>query len=212
MNRPWSRCVGRRRVYPFVFPVCILMALIFFLPGCGFFGGGDKETASNTVKGSVTAGKKNAPKPAPVPAPEEEPPLTLELLKQRLNEKLSAYVFNPEGRVDPFMPIEAILASQIGKVSSEEAIALPPLQKMELSQIKLVAIVEAGEMTRALVEDSTGTGYIIQVGTKMGTNDGEVSAVQSESVEVSEQYKNYLGEVKTRVQVLKLRLKEGETQ
>ena len=60
-----------------------------------------------------------------------------------------------------------------------------PLQNMELSQAKLVAVILAGEDTRALVEDAAGVGYIIKVGTPIGNRNGRVIAIETTSEEVT---------------------------
>jgi|GEM_PF-313316 len=191
-------------------------------PGCGFLGGGDKEEPKTKVSVTVKTKERAEPdktKPAPAEknapagveekAPGEEK-LTLEKLQAMQEAKAKEYIFQPEGLLDPFRPIEG--ASQVRRVEAapEQEEPLTPLQKMELSQVKLVAVVLAGEGTSALVEDSTGLGYIVKVGTPIGTNKGKVVGIFDDRVEVEEVYKNYLGQTKTRLSALKLRTIEGE--
>ena len=119
--------------------------------------------------------------------------------------KAQEYVFVAEGLKDPFEPIEAVKKQgELGSTPDESKVPLTPLQKMDLTQVKLVAIIEAGDLSRALVEDSGGTGYIIEKGTPMGTRGGAVVAIQADKVEVMEQIRNYLGERKPVVTELKL--------
>jgi Tfp pilus assembly protein PilP len=53
-------------------------------------------------------------------------------------------------------------------------------------------------------------GYIIQVGTPMGTSNGRVTVISNDKVEVEEYFRNYLGEQKSRIAELKLKAIEGE--
>ena len=179
----------------------------------GLMEGGDEVLAANVVKTQVIAQKQGNDKKSDTEKPaEDEGPLTIEKLEAKLVEKMKGYKFNPEGRVDPFRPIDAVLEASAKPETTEEEVPLPPLQKMELSQLKLVAIIQAGDKTRALVEDSTGTGYIIKVGTLMGTRGGQVTSIKPDKIEVAEDYKDYLGKTKVRISELKLRPKEGENQ
>ena len=78
--------------------------------------------------------------------------------------KGSAYIYEPAGKPDPFKPF--IL--EVKRSREEADKALQPLQRYELSQLKLVAIIWNIDNPRALVEDSTGKGYIITKGSYLG--------------------------------------------
>ncbi|MEW5722408.1 MAG: pilus assembly protein PilP [Thermodesulfobacteriota bacterium] len=198
-----------------------VLALVGFLclavalgAGCGLIGGGDKDQAPSKVQKKVgakptpAAGETGA---APAAAEEaEEEGLTLEKLRAEKEKKDQLFVFTREGKVDPFMPMEAILAVRVGPgpVPGPE---VPPIQRLALSQFRLVAVVIAAENTRALVEDSTGTGYIIKAGTKIGLQNGTVTAIEPGQVQVQEEVVDkYTRETKKMTQVLKLRPDEGE--
>ena len=141
---------------------------------------------------------------------EEESKLTFEKLLEEHEAKMREYVFKAEELTDPFRPIQALIAPKVVETETEEAGEPTPLQKMELSQFKLVAIVMAEDRTRALVEDSAGMGYIIEKGTRMGTQGGKVVAIHLDRVEIEESFRDYLGKKKTRVTPLKLKPIEGE--
>ncbi len=180
---------------------------------CGLLEGGDEVLAGNVIKNQVTAQKKDTDKKSGTDKPaEDEGPLTIEKLEANLAKRMDGYSFNPEGRVDPFRPIDAVLEASAKPKTTEDEVPLPPLQRMELSQLKLVAVIQAGDRTRALVEDSTGIGFIIKVGTLMGTRGGQVTSIKTDKIEVAEDYKDYLGKTKVRISELKLRPKEGEDQ
>lgn len=194
-----------------------ILCIVLIIGGCGLLTGGDQEPAEQkpgavskkVLKKKVPAGKSAKPS-AKKPAGEEPEKLTLEKLKQQKEAKEREYIFNPEKMLDPFRPIEAVIAARPATPGTEEAAPLPPLRKMELSQLKLVAVVMAGNNTRALVEDSTGVGYIISLGTLMGTRQGQVRAIRPDKVEVLEEVQDFRGIKKTRVSVIKLKPIEGE--
>ncbi len=136
-------------------------------------------------------------------------------------EQNKKYVFIPTGRNDPFFPI--IFPEGPGTTKPKPGKSLTPLQKLDLSSIKLVAIVSSGKDARALVEDSTGMGYIIKVGTYIGINNGKVIGIYPASIvyrngvpeiekpgriEVSEKYRTYFGTTKTRVVTIPLKGEE----
>ncbi|MFH1137075.1 MAG: pilus assembly protein PilP [Pseudomonadota bacterium] len=102
--------------------------------------------------------------------------------------------YEPQSAYDPFMPIPEALDAGANPTNEESAEQLTPLQKMDLAQVRLVAIIIDDKNSRALVEDSTGMGYIIQVGTPMGTRGGKVASIMPDKIKVEEYSKNYLGE------------------
>ncbi|MFH1090701.1 MAG: pilus assembly protein PilP [Pseudomonadota bacterium] len=174
----------------------------------GLFGKEETPPAAGTVKGAVTkpaAEKKAKPKKEAAPK-EEKQPLTLEVLRQMQEAKAREFIFRPEGMNDPFKPIAAVT---IERPEPKPGETKNPLQSMELSQIKLVAVILAGDDTKALVEDSTGLGYIIQVGTLIGNRNGRVATIKAGEVVVEERYRVY-GQPKVVESTLRLKPIEGE--
>jgi len=89
---------------------------------------------------------------------------------------------------DPFRPMT--LRSKVGKTPREN---LSPLERYELSQLKLVGIVWDIKEPRAMVEDTGGLGYVVKVGTPIGSNDGKVKAIYRNEVVVEEFYSDDYG-------------------
>ena len=89
---------------------------------------------------------------------------------------------------DPFRPMT--LRTKVGKAPREN---LSPLERYELSQLKLVGIVWDINEPRAMVEDTGGLGYIVKVGTPIGSNDGKVKAINRNEVVVEEFYSDDYG-------------------
>lgn len=89
---------------------------------------------------------------------------------------------------DPFRPMT--LRTKVGKAPREN---LSPLERYELSQLKLVGIVWDINEPRAMVEDTGGLGYIVKVGTPIGSNNGKVKAIYRNEVVVEEFYSDDYG-------------------
>ena len=75
--------------------------------------------------------------------------------------------------------------------------AATPLQKFDISQLKLVAIISTSQGNVALVEDATGKGYVLKKGTWVGKNDGKVTKILKDKVIVEEVYQDIFGQTKT---------------
>jgi type IV pilus assembly protein PilP len=149
-----------------------LTALVLVLaPGCdtisGLLGGDDEA-------GGQTAAPVVAPAPAPAAqaaAPKPEGPPAEEM-----------FVYNPIGKRDPF---RTFLTKEN---EDENGPARTDLQKYDIDQYKLVGIVWGNERPRALVQDPTGEGFVMEIGTYIGKNWGKVTQIQSDVVVVTEEY------------------------
>jgi type IV pilus assembly protein PilP len=99
----------------------------------------------------------------------------------------TGWKYDPLGKPDPFKAF--ILAS----AATEESPVvvrrqLTPLQKMPLSEIQagLKAIIWGQLGSKALVEDATGKGYVVQEGTYVGQHDGIVKKIYQDRIVVEE--------------------------
>ncbi|MDO9565192.1 MAG: pilus assembly protein PilP [Candidatus Desulfaltia sp.] len=100
-------------------------------------------------------------------------------------------LYNPEGKIDPFAALfkeEKPAAGGDGEAMGKAGICIPhtPLQKADLSQLKLVGIIYASSGNRAMVEEASGRGYVIEEGTFIGTNCGRVGRILKDMVIVNE--------------------------
>ena len=109
--------------------------------------------------------------------------------------------YDPVGRRDPFRPPQARAIATVGLDRS-------PLQRYELGQLKLVAVIYDTNAPRALVEDEAGLGYIIKVGTEIGVNGGIVRAIDRGRVLVEEESVDFFGT--TRAAEVILEMASGE--
>ena len=125
--------------------------------------------------------------------------------------------YDPRGRIDPFI---SLVKDEPVKVEKKELIdakgvvrevrTKTPLEKIELSQLKLKAIIMAPSGNKALVEESTGKGYIIIRGTYIGRNEGKVTKIIKNKVIVEELVENVEGKMTTKEKEIKLPKLPGE--
>ncbi len=100
------------------------------------------------------------------------------------------FTFLPDKGLDPFVPFVSLQPQ--GTDQQGNAGPLTPLQRMSLAEMQagLKAIVW-GEMGRmAVIEDATGKGYIVSVGTPAGPNAGVITQINDNDVVVEQQIWN----------------------
>ncbi len=96
--------------------------------------------------------------------------------------------YSPAGKRDPFRPFS--LRTKAAPRAREN---LSPLERYELGQLKLVGIIWDIKEPRAMIEDTAGLGYIIQVGTAIGANEGKVKTIRPNEVVVEEIFSDFYG-------------------
>ena len=119
--------------------------------------------------------------------------------------------YDSKRRVDPFIPLIAEKNAFAGSVSSGDSKpkrTLTPLEKLELSQVTLVAVVEMQGRTIAMVEEASGKGYEVSIGTYIGPNGGRVTSITSKGIEIEETVKDYQGKHRKRYEEIKFHKSE----
>lgn len=119
------------------------------------------------------------------------------------NAGAGGYTYNPVGRRDPFAPV-----LPDGRSTTEQNAALPPLQRVTLTELTLIGIVWGGFGYNAMVQTPDGKGYTIHRGTPIGPNNGVVSAITESTVTIEERFTDLYGKKQVREHVLFLRPKE----
>ncbi len=79
-----------------------------------------------------------------------------------------------------------------------------PLQRYEIGQLKLVAVIYDTSSPRAVVEDEAGLGYIVKVGTEIGVNGGIVRGIDRGRILVEEQSVDFFGETHSSEVILEM--------
>ena len=120
--------------------------------------------------------------------------------------------YKAKGKIDPFEPLfkEKKTFAKLKRPKRKKRVPRTPLERIELNQLKLVAIVLAQSGNRAMVEESSGKGYIIAKGTYIGTNAGKVVKIERHKVIVAEEIEDVTGNLKIRNTELKLPKPPGE--
>jgi Tfp pilus assembly protein PilP len=126
-------------------------------------------------------------------------PVDLTLPKKTPVPRVAPVDIRRDGGRDPFQPMT--LRTKANRPTREN---LSPLERLELSQLKLVGIVWDTQDPRAMVEDNAGLGYVIKIGTPIGSHDGKVKAIHQAEVVVEEFYSDDYGARKRRDVAIKL--------
>jgi type IV pilus assembly protein PilP len=108
------------------------------------------------------------------------------------------------GRRDPFRPITL----NVRAVSTRRRENLSPLERFEIGQLKLVGVVWNVKEPTALVEDNSGLGYMVKVGTPIGSNDGRIKEVRRDSLIVEEFFVDLYGAKKRREVSMRLAVEQ----
>jgi type IV pilus assembly protein PilP len=118
--------------------------------------------------------------------------------------------YDAKGKIDPFEPLFKEKPVSLKKKKNKKRIPRTPLERIDLSQLKLVGIILASSGNRALVEESSGKGYVIKKGTFIGVNSGKVVKIKKEKVVVEEEFEDVFGKTKLRQREIKLPKPPGE--
>jgi Tfp pilus assembly protein PilP len=121
-------------------------------------------------------------------------------------------LYNPENKIEPFMPLfrEGPKTEMSQKIEREKRIPRTPLERIDLSQLKLVGIIQSSSGNKGLVEEASGKGYIISLGTYMGTNGGKLVEMSKDRIIIEEEVDDILGKLTLQRRELKLQKPFGE--
>ena len=157
-------------------------ALVLILAaGCG--GGSDEEAAKS-------APKRRAPTHTKKPADDAA---------ERVE-----YRYDPTGKPDPFRSFVLALQNAGTGVGSGS-----PLERFDLSQLRLRGVIWGNKNPRALVMDPAGKAYIVAQGTPIGKNEGRIVRITDNGVTVKETYVDFLGKATTKDIELRLHERQG---
>jgi type IV pilus assembly protein PilP len=154
------------------------IAFLFSIGGCG----------EGTPPSSIPSKTKS-----PSVVKKKEEPAGVAEKKEPEKKEATEYSYNPVGKPDPFRPFIQLTSAKGGSKTAP----LTPLQKYDISQLKLVAIISSPGGNIALVEDVSGKGYFLKKGTWIGKNDGKVTKILKDKVIVEEVYQDIFGQTKT---------------
>jgi len=123
-------------------------------------------------------------------------------------------VYDPQGKLDPFAPLfqeeqpEPIAVSP--QKTEKPRRLLTPLERVDLSQLKLVAVIQAMSGDKAMVQDASGKGYIVKNGTYIGTSSGKIIEILADRIIVEEKVEDLYGKVSVQKKPLIIQKPPGE--
>ena len=134
-----------------------------------------------------------------------------------LASKDTSAIYRYRGLLDPFLPLikeekseppPAVASSE--KPQTKKRVPRTPLEKIDLSQLTLTAVFRSQKRTTAMVEESTGKGYLVRKGTYIGLDGGRITKVLKDRILISEVSEDVMGKPVTVERELKLRQFSGE--
>lgn len=180
-----------RKTLPRLSVVLLSLALALCLNACG--SSGDEASApKQKTQTARRAGKKKASPSQPI-------------VQEQKTDSAPAYTYDPTGKPDPFLPlITDARPQQSTAVQARKSTPLAPLQKFDLSDLKLVAIIKTDQKASALLQDPTGFGYIVKEGMLVGKNDGIIRRINGSSITIEEQIYTASGDVESKTTVISI--------
>ncbi|MBW2305749.1 MAG: pilus assembly protein PilP [Deltaproteobacteria bacterium] len=180
-----------------------MLVVLLIGPGCGFLG----DLLGTSEKPKISPPKRAKTRPVRVSPKSTARPDDVARAQEEVSPdaviKKEQYRYVAEDKRDPFRPF-IILA----RVKGEPP--LPPLQRYDIAQLRLVGLILMGENSSAMVEDASGKGYVVSRGTRIGRRNGVVVRIEKDRVIVEEQYKDSAGNMKSKEVSIKLYAVEEE--
>ncbi len=123
--------------------------------------------------------------------------------------------YNPDGKIDPFRPLfqkeereQPVKQTDTSKKKPERP--RTPLERLDLGQLKLVAVVYSNAMKKALVEEDSGKGYVLELGTSVGRERGKVIDIRNDRVIIEQEFEDDFGDQVVKQKELKLQKPPGD--
>lgn len=198
--------------------VTLMFGFVFFLFSCDDPSPAKQKSSPNVISGKISQpdmqvnsseeNKKDelTAKGNQTPAIENDP----QTVKKETDKEKDEH-YNSQGKIDPFKPlIQETVEESTPVVDDRPKRILTPLEKIELSQIRLVAVIIMKGKQIAMVEEASGKGYEVGIGTYIGKNQGRVSEIQNSSIMIKELVRDYKGRLKEHVQEIKLHKNDDE--
>lgn len=161
----------------------------------------NKKTPSPNMDAKIPDGSSKSM--TTIDAVKEQAKSSLAVLSQEGKDKTEHY--KSQGKIDPFKPLIQEKSDDAPAVKEERPKRiLTPLEKIALSQIKLVAVIEMKDRNIAMVEEASGKGYEVSVGTYIGKKSGRITEIKSDRIVIKELVRDFKGRLKEQMQEIKL--------
>lgn len=174
-------------------------ALLLGLSCDGMQSSGPSAADFSAERGAIKAAV--APTPSRVAAPARA---GVEEAGGVLGAEAGSYRYDSTGKRDPFRSFLWDRSEIIAEAPMEG-----PLEKFDIGQLSLLAVIWKTGDARALVQDPSGGNYIVSEGARMGKNSGRVTRIEDGLVVVRETYVDYLGQETRKDIEMRMRRNEG---
>ncbi len=127
--------------------------------------------------------------------------------------KMARLPYDPTGKMDPFKPLfREEPKPEEEKVKKPKAPERPrtPLERLDLGQLRLTAIVFSQNRPRAMVEEATGKGYVVELGTPIGLERGQVTKITRDRIVIEHLKTDDFGNTIPQRRELKLQKPPGD--
>jgi type IV pilus assembly protein PilP len=106
--------------------------------------------------------------------------------------------FDFSNKKDPFKPFVPAKAAQSASAADLKKTLHNglPIHSFDVSQFRLIGVVTGGKENQAMVVDPNGKGYVLKPGMSIGKNDGRITSITANGVDVLEQFKDDNGRVR----------------
>jgi Tfp pilus assembly protein PilP len=131
---------------------------------------------------------------------------------QQAGARDDSYRYETHGRRDPF---ESLVKETPPPVVEPGPIIDParqrgPLERFDLSALRLMGIVWGERGRRAVIRAPDGKGYFVMVGMYMGQNGGKVIAIEEDQLVIEERHRDQQGAIIGKTLTIQLRRKENQ--
>lgn len=133
------------------------------------------------------------------------------LVAQQTDGTDNSYRYETQGRRDPFETLvkEKPIVVEPGPVIDPNR-PRGPLERFDLSALKLMGIVWGERGRRAVIRAPDGKGYFVTVGMYMGQNGGKVVAIEEDQLVIEEKHRDQQGDIIGKTLTIQLRRKENQ--
>ena len=153
--------------------------------------------------GLVACGSDPVPPPAAAAKSQPKAPKAPAApIQEAVAEPPEEYRYDPTGKPDPFRSFVRLEDELDDGVTT-------PLERFDLSQLEVTAIIWKSDRARALIRDPAGKAYIVSEGTPIGKNKGRIVSIVDNAVLVKETYVDFRDRATTKEVELRLYENQG---
>lgn len=162
---------------------------------------GEEPAAQNVPAPSTEAAQPAAPSQEITSPPRSTGGSDPSIASKQVRDSLlhPEFAYNPKNMQDPFKPFIApsettaplpVVGDEDLETPPEPQRPMTPLQKMRISEIEagLKAIMWGPMGRKAVIEDASGKGYIVSVGTPAGERNGVVTEIFNDHLVIQQEY------------------------